>query len=280
MKFKILIILFLAMNLLNAQVEHKGTPYFFIQLSDTQFGMYENNTSFEKETELYEKAVIHINRLKPDFVVITGDLINKPDSKEQLAEFKRITAKIAPDIPVYFTPGNHDVKNEPDKLSIKQYLKNYKYQWFSFEHKGSRFIGINSSVIKTNFSKYERKQFNFVKKELKKSKDAIHKLVFCHYPFFNSKFDENEGYSNIGLENRKKYLDLFVDNGVDAVFAGHLHDNSEVEYKDMQLFTTCAVGKPLGDAPSGFRVIKVFPERIESVYYGLEAVPDSITLNN
>lgn len=268
------------MNLLNAQVEHEGTPYFFIQLSDTQFGMYEDNTSFEKETELYEKAVIHINRLKPDFVVITGDLINKPDSKEQLAEFKRITAKITPDIPVYLTPGNHDVKNEPDKLSIKQYLKNFHYQWFSFEHKGSRFIGVNSSVIKTNLSKYERKQFNFIKKELKKSKAAIHKLVFCHYPFFNSKFDENEGYSNIGLENRKKYLDLFADNGVDAVFAGHLHDNNEVEYKDMQLITTCAVGKPLGDAPSGFRVITVLPDRIESVYYGLEEVPDSITLNN
>lgn len=279
MKFKILITLSLIINSLYSQVENDSVPYFFIQLSDTQFGMFNNNKGFEKETQLYEEAVNHINLLNPDFVVITGDLINKPDSKEQLAEFKRITAKIASDIPVYLTPGNHDVKNEPDQLSIKQYLKDHKYQWFSFKHKGSRFIGINSSVIKTNFQKYERKQFTFVKKELKKSKDAIHKVVFCHYPFFNSKFDEEEGYSNIGFENRKKYLDLFSDYGVNAVFTGHLHDNRKVEYKDMQLITTSAVGKPLGDAPSGFRIVKVFPDKIESVYYGLEDVPKTIILD-
>lgn len=279
MKFKILIILSLTISSLKAQVKSDVAPYFFIQISDTQFGMFNNNKSFEKETQLYEETVNHINRLKPDFVVITGDLINKPDSEEQLAEFKRITAKISPDIPVYLTPGNHDVKNEPDKLSIKQYLKNYQYQWFSFEHKGSRFIGLNSSIIKTDYSKYERKQFNFVRRQLKNSKDAIHKVVFCHYPFFNSKFDEEEGYSNIGFENRKKYLDLFEDNGLDAIFAGHLHDNREVAYKDMQLITTSAVGKPLGDAPSGFRIVKVFPDKIESVYYGLEEVPEAIILD-
>ena len=278
MKHSILIIFIIITFSVNAQQENSTAPYFFIQISDTQFGMFENNKGFEKETELYEETVKHINRLKPDFVVITGDLINKPDSREQLAEFKRITSKIATNIPVYLTPGNHDVKNEPDKSSIKQFLKDYQYQWFSFEHKGSQFIGINSSVTKINFLKYERKQFKFVKKELKKSKDAVHKVIFCHYPFFNSKFDEEEGYSNIGLENRMKYLDLFTDNGVDAVFAGHLHDNKELEYKGIQFITTCAVGKPLGDAPSGFRVIKVYPDRMESTYYGLEEVPEAITL--
>ena len=44
---------------------------FLIQLSDTQFGMFDKNKSFEKETVLYEKAVGGIKKLKPDFVVIT-----------------------------------------------------------------------------------------------------------------------------------------------------------------------------------------------------------------
>lgn len=280
MKNKFLIGLIFFANLLQAQVGIQEGPYFFIQLSDTQFGMFENNKGFQKETELYERAVEQINRLKPDFVVVTGDLINKPDSAEQLEEFKRITAKIDRGIPVYLTPGNHDVKNEPDKASVKHYLKNYQYQWFSITHKGSCFIGLNSSLIKTNFSKYERRQFKFVEKQLKKNSNAQHKVIFGHYPFFNSNFDEKEGYSNIGLENRTKYLDLFVKNKVDAIFTGHLHDNNEVEYSGMQLITTSAVGKPLGDAPSGFRVVKVFPEKIESTYYELDEVPDRIVLDN
>ncbi|GAH76052.1 unnamed protein product, partial [marine sediment metagenome] len=39
---------------------------------------------------------------------------------------------------------------------------------------------------------------------------------------------------------------------------------------------TSAVGKPLGDAPSGLRIVKVFTDSIEHIYYGLDEIPDSI----
>ena len=57
-----------------AQKKNQTIPWFFIQLTDPQFGMFDCNVSFEKETILYEKAVAKINSLNPDFVVITGDL--------------------------------------------------------------------------------------------------------------------------------------------------------------------------------------------------------------
>jgi hypothetical protein len=63
-----------------AQNKNPNAPWFFVQLTDPQFGMFDNNASFEKETVLYEKAVAEINILKPDFVVITGDLVHDPDS--------------------------------------------------------------------------------------------------------------------------------------------------------------------------------------------------------
>jgi N-methylhydantoinase A/oxoprolinase/acetone carboxylase beta subunit len=48
----------------------------FIQMSDPQFGMFSKNQNFEHETVNYEFAIATANRLKPAFVVITGDLIN------------------------------------------------------------------------------------------------------------------------------------------------------------------------------------------------------------
>lgn len=45
----------------------------FIQMSDPQFGMFTKNASFEHETVNLEFAIAHANRLKPAFVVITGD---------------------------------------------------------------------------------------------------------------------------------------------------------------------------------------------------------------
>ena len=86
-------------------------PFFFIQLSDPQFGMFTNNKDFVQETANFEFAVASINRLKPAFVVITGDLVNKPGDRAQIAEFHRIAAKVDPKIRVYNVVGNHDISN-------------------------------------------------------------------------------------------------------------------------------------------------------------------------
>ena len=259
-----------------AQKENPKAPWFFLQITDPQFGMFDSNTGFEKETILYEKAVAKINSLNPDFVVITGDFVNDPKSVSQIAEFKRITAKINPKIPVYYAPGNHDLGQTPDEKSIKEFKKNYGKDQFSFRHKGSSFIGFNTSLIKAKLVKPEQKQYNWLVKKLNGSQKAQHIILFCHYPFFNKTVDEPTAYSNIDLDRREKYLDLFNNNKVNAVFSGHYHNNSLSTYGNMQLVTTSALGKPLGKAPSGLRIVKIYSDKIEHEYYGLNELPDSI----
>jgi len=259
-----------------AQKENPKAPWFFIQLTDPQFGMFDSNVSFEKETILYEKAVAKINSLNPDFVVITGDFVNDPKSPSQIEEFKRNTAKINPAIRVYYSPGNHDIGQIPDKESLKKYKKNYGSDRFSFEHKGSSLIGFNTGLIKAKLEKPEQKQFTWLTKKLLQSRNAQHILLFTHYPFFIKTVDEPTAYSNIDLLYREKYLDLFNDNKVNAVFSGHYHNNSLSTYGSMQLVTTSALGKPLGKAPSGIRIVKIYSDKIEHEYFGLEELPDSV----
>lgn len=255
---------------------NKGKPFSLIVLTDPQFGMFDGNAGFEKETALYEKAVAEINRLNPDFVVITGDFVNDQNSETQITEFKRITAKIKPAIKVYYSPGNHDIGQIPDNESLKKYKKNYGSDRFSFKHKGSVFIGFNSGLIKGKLKNEEQEQFDWLAKKLHKSQKARHILLFCHYPFFNKTIDEPTAYSNIDKEYREKYLNLFNDNKVEAVFSGHHHNNGYAIFGKMELVTTSALGKPLGEAPSGFRIVKVYDNRIENEFYGLEMLPDSI----
>ena len=277
--FVTLILLFLSTGILIAQKKGHNNPYFFIQITDPQFGMFENNNGFEKETVLYKKAVKAVNRLNPDFVVITGDLVNNLKDTLQIAEFNRITKEINSKIPVYLIPGNHDIGNVPDSQSVNSYIKNYGYDSFSFKHKGARFIGFNSSFIKNNTPRFNQKQYEWIKKILEENKKASHIILFCHYPFFNKAFDEPETYSNIGYEDRKKYLNLFAANKVDAIFSGHLHNNASTSFGKIQLIASSAVGKPLGNAPSGLRIVRVYNDSIESNYYGLDEIPDSITFN-
>lgn len=263
-----------------SQTKQVQAPWFFVQLSDPQFGMFEKNKGFGKETMLYEVAVAKINKLKPDFVVITGDFVQDQNSEEQIEEFKWITNKIDKDIPVYLSPGNHDVGKVPDKQSLKKYRKNYGKDRFSFNNKRATLIGFNTSLIKGKLVDEERKQLSWLKKQLKKNQNSEHIILFCHYPFFDKNVDEATAYGNINLESRKEYLDLFEANKVDAVFCGHRHRNNLKTYGSVQLVTTSALGKPLGKDPSGLRIVKVLNDRIEHEYYGLQELPDSISFDN
>jgi Icc-related predicted phosphoesterase len=180
---------------------------------------------------------------------------------------------------VFYIPGNHDIGQVPNKKSINKYRKNYGNDRFSFKHKNSLFIGINSGLIKASLKNTEKKQYKWLVRQLEKGKEANQVVVFCHYPFFNKTVNEPEAYSNIGPEARLKYLDLFQEYGVDAVFAGHYHNNALNTYKKIELITTSAVGKPLGKAPSGLRIIKVENDNLSHEYFGLEEVPENLSVN-
>jgi serine/threonine-protein phosphatase CPPED1 len=261
----------------SSQNKSENTPWFFIQITDPQMGMYENNEGFGKETALLEKAITGINQLRPDFVVFTGDFVHDKNSPQQIEGFKKLMAKIDPAIRVYYTPGNHDLGQNPGKQSLKLFRQNYGKVRFAFLHKGSAFIGFNSSCLKDRQVKQEHEQFNWIAGKLRKYSQADHRILFCHYPFFNSTPEEPESYSNIAPDHRKKYLSLLMDSRVDAVFSGHLHSNREFSYNKTMLVTTSALGKPLGSDPSGLRIIKIYNNRIEHHYYGLDELPDSVT---
>lgn len=240
-----------------------------VQITDTQFGFFAENKNFEKETELYTEAVRQINELKPDFVVHTGDFVNSSKNMTQIEEFKRITGLIDKSIPVYFSPGNHDLGQSPTKNDFEFYFSNYGEgtNRFSFKHKNAAFIGFNSVIIKSSKNaKEEKRQFRWLKKQLRKAKKANNIVLFTHYPFFIHDFNEKETYSNQSIEVRNKYFQLFAKYRVDAVFAGHLHNNAQASHNGVSMITTNAVGRPLGEAKSGMRIISINNNGVSSEY--------------
>src|SRR4051812_27397133 len=116
---RIATILFLAVRVFGAD------PLFFIHASDPQFGMYTENKDFTQETANWEFVIANVNRLHPAFLVVTGDLTNKPRDADQIGEYLRIGRKLNPGIHLYSVPGNHDVGNEPTPELLASYRKNY-----------------------------------------------------------------------------------------------------------------------------------------------------------
>src|SRR5262249_19443608 len=120
----------------------------FIQMSDPQFGMFSKDQNFEHETVNFEFAIANANRLKPAFVVITGDLINQAGNAAQAAEYKRVAAKLDRHIPLYAMPGNHDGNNEPTPQSLAWYRERFGRDYYTFRSGDMEGIVLNSNLEK------------------------------------------------------------------------------------------------------------------------------------
>jgi len=124
-------------------------PFFFVQMSDPQMGMFSDNRDFAQDAANFEFAVAAVNRLRPAFLVITGDLVNRSGDAAQIAEYRRIVAKVDASIPVYSLAGNHDVGNMPTPATIEAFTKIFGPDHFVFRHQGLVGIVLDSSVIHT-----------------------------------------------------------------------------------------------------------------------------------
>lgn len=256
-----------------------SAPFFFLQLSDPQFGFIDNNKSISAETEAMNKAVTAINQLKPPFVVITGDFVNNSKSKEQIAAYKSMIAQIDSSVKVYMIPGNHDI-GKVSRASIDNYKKNYGETHFSFRYGDCAFIGIDSNIIKEEDKEREEVQFKWLEQELQKTKDARFKFVFTHCSVFLKRMDEPVNYSNFSLPMREKYVRLFQKYGVNAIFAGHLHNNAYGKVGNMEMITIGPVGKVLGTGYQGMNLVKVYPDRFISEFIALNQLPKEVLMSD
>lgn len=273
------VVCFLLAVFVSRGIAADSAPFFFLQLSDPQFGFIDNNKSISAETEAMNKAVTAINQLKPPFVVITGDFVNNSKSKEQIAAYKSMIAQIDSSVKVYMIPGNHDI-GKVSRASIDNYKKNYGETHFSFRYGDCTFIGIDSNIIKEEDKEREEVQFKWLEQELQKTKDARFKFVFTHCSVFLKRMDEPVNYSNFSLPMREKYVRLFQKYGVNAIFAGHLHNNAYGKVGNMEMITIGPVGKVLGTGYQGMNLVKVYPDRFISEFIALNQFPKEVVMSD
>ncbi len=232
-----------------ARTEAAEPPLFFMQLTDPQFGFCAQNVDMQQETANFEFAIATANRLKPAFVIVTGDLVHKAEFEEQAEEYVRIAAKLDRSIPLHQMPGNHDVGNEPTPESIARYTARFGPDHYSFRCGPMIGLVLNSGLIWSpkGAPNLARQQEAWLKAELEKAQreEVRHVIVFQHHPWFVEDIDEPDGYHNLPRQERRRFLDLFRQYGVTHVFAGHYHANRTARYESVEVVTTGAIGKPL-----------------------------------
>lgn len=228
----------------------------------------------EWDAARYRAAVAAANRRRPDFVVMGGDMIHDPASEEQVETVLRITRDL--ELSMYWVPGNHDVAPDwavPTAHALDKYREAFGPDYYAFDRGDDRFIVLNTVVL-------DRPEL--VPTELEDQMDFLHRefgalsgtgrraVVFGHHPFFLRAPDEADSYWNIALPRRQEVLTLLHGAGVRHVFAGHYHRNGMARDGDLDIVVSGPVGYPLGDDPSGFRVVRVAPAGIDHEYVAIE----------
>ena len=259
---------------------------------------------------MLDLAVTHINRLRPTFVVVLGDLTNcfpAPEGDDevqarQVKDFKASIAKVDADIPLVFVSGNHDVGNVARPETVRAYVERFGDDYFEFHARGVHGLVLNTQMFENAQHVQEglEAQKRWLEQKLEKPPAAPvrHRLIFGHIPPFIFEADEPNGYFNIDVEKRQELLKLARSGGVGQWYCGHYHRNAGGVDPDggMEVVTSSATGSvisPSGKNPlgiescgtascsaseSGLRIVKVYEDRLEHTWYTLDQVPESVEL--
>lgn len=243
-----------------------AADFFFIQATDPQFGMYSENKDFAQETANFESLIATANRLRPAFVVVTGDLVNTTGDPAQIAEYLRIASKLDKAIPLYNVAGNHDLGNQPTAESLALYRSRFGPDYYTFRVRDMAAFVLDSALLTDEQESWLRAGLEKAKKDR-----VRHLIVFMHHPLFVNNPEEADEYFNVPKVRRQRLISLFQQYGVKYVFTGHYHKNGVARAGPLEVVITGPVGKPLGKDPSGFRIVIVRSKRIEHQYYALDA---------
>jgi serine/threonine-protein phosphatase CPPED1 len=247
--FSIILIVLLAAN------SRPATKAFtFAQLCDPQLGFGE---SYEKDVDSFKLAVEGINKIKPDFLVICGDMVNSLN-KKSVSDFKKIASGLK--MRFYCCPGNHDAY-EGDQLTEKtlsKYREAFGKDYFSFDHKGFTFIVANTCLWKVSVDGESQKHDSWFRQTLETARTKKMPVFFIgHHPLYAKSPDEPDGYFPLPARIRTELLGLFESSKVVAALTGHAHQLIVNNYKGIQLVSGESTSRNLDNRPFGFRVWKV-----------------------
>lgn len=284
MKGSVLTAFLLGCSLLCGDAQQPGAPVqsrpviTFAVLADPQLGMYAKDRDFIQEAANLEFVIANLNRLHPDFVVVCGDLTNRTGDEAEITAYKQMLRKLDPTIPVYNVPGNHDVGNLPTPSTLADYRAAYGPDYYSFHYGNVLGIVLDSNLIRSpdHVPEETKKQKSWLRDTLSHIAPDQQVIIFQHIPYFLKDAQEKDDYFNIPLAIRAKYLDLLNANHVHLVFAGHYHRLAGGSDGSLTEVVTGAVGMPIGNSSSGFRLVQLGPSGMKTEWYCLGNIPNRI----
>ena len=233
----------------------------FAFITDPQIGMNSPSGLYGagSDKERLDRAIAYVNENEVDFVVFGGDQIHNAaghEADEQLAALTDSLSALA--VPYYGVIGNHEQGAPSERWP---YIERGLPVRFSLVHKRMFMVGVNATWLRGD-SEEEclQKEWDYLVAELSGAPaDCTHRFVVMHWPLFNYHPLEEDTYWN--MPNRKELIDLFKQQNVSCVLAGHWQQDIDARWGGISLVTSVGTSLPLQYPEElSFKVITVFED--------------------
>jgi len=199
-----------------------------VHLSDLHFGAHDER--------LVEAVEWHVDDLKPDLVVISGDFTQRARTEqfEEACQFLERLRERGHE--VLGVPGNHDV---PLYDVLRRFLSPLaRYRRFIddslcpfIELPGIAVLGINTARSLTfKEGRINEEQVEFIRETFARTPTETMRILVTHHPLFALEVGD-EVQRAIG--RHELALDAIQDAGVDMLLAGHAHHASTHDASDL-----------------------------------------------
>jgi 3',5'-cyclic AMP phosphodiesterase CpdA len=201
---------------------NRGDVFRFAILSDRTNGRQEG---------LWAQVVGEVNRLKPDFVICVGDLVEaQDDDGEQIwlqgwDEFHQELSGLQ--APFFYCSGNHDV-SAPAARKVYTKLHGVNGRtYYSFNYHGCHFVVLDSTIWHNKQDLAAGKaQMEWLGQDLAGARSARHTFIFVHHPLF----EEPVWKDVLATVDRKR----------STFFSGHWHTMMSMQPDGVQYYVVGA----------------------------------------
>ncbi|MCK4328612.1 metallophosphoesterase [candidate division WOR-3 bacterium] len=200
--------------------------YYFVHLTDPHLP---EHYSGYNTVPFLEEALNEINIINPEFILLTGDLINRSyEDQCEIAQLVLFNSRV----PIFLTIGNHDVGDmkwffwkyfgwnrlysehpQNDGIHTQNYSFDYGECHFTAVECYQNYGGFDWSTY--GWCSLIREQVDWLEADLLSSQKPF-KCIFYHYDF-----------------TWDQIFDIASDNSVDLLLWGHLHYNNVSYYGDI-----------------------------------------------
>ena len=177
-----------------------------VQLSDIHVGA-------QFREAVFDQVIEELNSLKPDAVIITGDLTNE-GLKEQYEKCKTLISKINVDRIIAIS-GNHDYRNT-GYLHFKKY---FPFQTINELSDDVVLITIGTARPDRDEGEVGHRQTLWLERTMKKYKERI-KILAMHHHLIGI---PDTGSDRLTIIDAGDVLRATLDSDVDLVLCGHKH---------------------------------------------------------